>query len=80
MNSNITNALGGTVSRTIKTVGATETEKVIEHLYLTAFRAGRQRESRRLVAFVREHPVNPVAAYTDIFWSLLNSSEFVLNH
>ncbi len=81
MNSNITNALGGSVSKAIKTVGANETEKMIEHLYLTSLaRRPTADETQRLVAFVRQHPVNPVAAYTDIFWSTLNSSEFVLNH
>ncbi len=81
MNANLTNGLGGTVTKAIKAVGASEPEKVIERLYLMGLsRRPTADESLRLVAFVRQHPVNPVAAYTDIYWSMLNSSEFVLNH
>jgi hypothetical protein len=81
MNAPITNAVGGRVNQAIRAVGATETDKVIEQLYLNGLsRRPTPDESERLVAFVRQHPVNPVTAYTDIFWSLLNSSEFVLNH
>jgi hypothetical protein len=80
MNAPITNALGQSVNRAIKTVGA-DPEKMVEQLYLTGVsRRPSVDETRRLVAFVRSHPVNPVAAYTDILWSLLNSSEFALNH
>lgn len=81
MNSNVTNGLGGTVASTIRTVGANDPAKVVERLYLTGLsRRPSPQESERLVAFVREHPVNPIAGYTDILWSILNSSEFVLNH
>lgn len=81
MNSNVTNSLGSAVAQSIKTAGANEPEKMIEQLYLTGLsRRPTPEETRRLVSFVREHPANPVAAYTDILWSMLNSSEFVLNH
>ena len=81
MNAPITNALGVTIARSIKTVGAAEPQKMIEHIYLSGLaRRPTADETRRLVAYVRQHPVNPIAGYTDVYWSLLNSSEFVLNH
>jgi len=81
MNAPITNALGVTINRAIKTVGASDTEKMIEFLYVSGLsRRPTADETRRRVAYVRQHPVNPIAGYTDIFWSLMNSSEFVLNH
>lgn len=81
MNSNVTNSLGATIARSIKTAGANDPEKMIEQIYLTGLsRRPSADETRRLVSYVREHPANPVAAYTDILWSILNSSEFVLNH
>jgi hypothetical protein len=81
MNSNATNALGPAIQQAIKTVGVGEPDKMVEELYLTALaRRPTSDETARMVSFVRQHPVNPVAAYTDILWSMLNSSEFVLNH
>jgi len=81
MNSNVTNSLGATIANSIKTAGANDPEKMIERIYLTGLsRRPSADETRRLVSYVREHPANPVAAYTDILWSILNSSEFVLNH
>jgi hypothetical protein len=53
---------------------------VIEHLYLEALaRRPTPAESARLVRYVREQNT-PRAAYSDIMWALLNSSEFGLNH
>jgi hypothetical protein len=53
---------------------------VIERLYLTALaRRPTADETRRLTAHVRRQN-NPRAAYGDILWAILNSSEFVLNH
>lgn len=81
MNSSATNSLGEAVSAAIKTAGAGETDKMIEQLYLRALsRRPTEAETLRLTSFVREHPVSPIAAYSDILWSMLNSSEFVLNH
>jgi len=81
MNSSVTNSLGGTVSQAIKSAGANDPEKMVEQIYLAGLsRRPSPEETRRLVSYVREHPANPVAAYTDILWSILNSSEFVLNH
>jgi hypothetical protein len=53
---------------------------VIERLYLTALaRRPTADETQRLTAHVRRQS-NPRAAYGDILWAILNSSEFVLNH
>jgi hypothetical protein len=51
----------------------------IEDLYLvTLSRKPRPEESRRLLAYAAAG--DSKQALRDIFWSLLNSTEFVLNH
>ena len=55
----------------------------VEALYLAAL--GRRPEAKRLaglVAYVDAGGVtkDPAAALADVFWALLNSSEFLLNH
>jgi RNA polymerase sigma factor (sigma-70 family) len=51
----------------------------IEALYLaTLSRKPRSEEMARLVQFVEKG--NPKEALADVFWALLNSSEFILNH
>ena len=52
----------------------------IETLYLAALtRKPRAKEVDRLSAFVENHD-NASQAFADIYWSLLNSSEFLFNH
>jgi len=53
--------------------------QVIEKLYLTTFaRKPTADEAKRLTEFVAKAP-DPKAAYGDVLWVLLNSSEFALN-
>lgn len=55
----------------------------IEKLYLaTVSRKPRPQELERLVKYVDKGGAvnNPKAALADVFWALLNSSEFILNH
>jgi hypothetical protein len=55
----------------------------IEKLYLAALsRKPRPQELERLVKYVDKGGANnnPKAALADVFWALLNSSEFILNH
>jgi len=55
----------------------------VEKLYLaTVCRKPRPQELERLVKYVDKGGANnnPKAALADVFWALLNSSEFILNH
>jgi hypothetical protein len=54
----------------------------IEDLFLaTLSRLPRPEETKRLVSFVEKAPRNErTAAFRDVLWALLNSSEFVLIH
>jgi hypothetical protein len=57
--------------------------KKIETLYLAALsRKPMSEESERFVKYVTDGgpSKDPKKAYADVFWALLNSSEFVLNH
>jgi hypothetical protein len=59
------------------------TEKKIEALYLaTLSRPPRANERERLVKYVeKDNPSgDPKKALADVLWTLLNSSEFILNH
>ncbi|MCA9017388.1 MAG: DUF1553 domain-containing protein, partial [Planctomycetaceae bacterium] len=58
-------------------------EKKIEAFYLsTLSRFPTETESARLTAYVsaEKSDENRTHAYSDLFWALLNSSEFLLNH
>lgn len=60
-----------------------DTAQRIEAMYLTTLsRLPREDELTRLVEYVdsRSASGNPRTALGDVFWSLLNSSEFMLNH
>jgi hypothetical protein len=60
-----------------------DTAQRIETLYLaTLTRLPRAEEAARLTAYVQSGgPRNDSkAALADVFWALLNSSEFILNH
>ncbi len=55
--------------------------EIVEHLYLrTLSRKPRPDELGRLTAYVRKADGTPRQAYADILWSLINSSEFTMNH
>jgi hypothetical protein len=61
------------------------TEERIESLYLvTLARKPKPKELDRLVKYVESAPANKEDAYpralADVFWALLNSAEFVVNH
>ena len=54
--------------------------QAIDHLYLaTLSRHPTAQENERLLGYVKKQNA-PRSAYSDILWSLLNSSEFRLNH
>lgn len=60
-----------------------ETRQRLDALYLAALaRPMREREAERLVPYInRGGPSgDPRRAFADVFWALLNSSEFILNH
>jgi hypothetical protein len=55
--------------------------QIIDQLYLaTLARHPTSAESQRLSNYVRAHSADPHKGYGDIFWAVLNSSEFTLNH
>lgn len=55
-------------------------EQLIEDLFIrTLCRQPTNEERQEMVALVGDTPKDP-AAYEDIFWSLLNSTEFAFNH
>lgn len=59
------------------------TEQKIETLFLAALsRPPRAEERDRLLAYVQRGGANddPGAALSDVFWALLNTSEFLFNH
>src|SRR5262249_16954606 len=54
-------------------------QKALERLYLaTLSRRPTAEEGQKLLAYVEKHDTRK--AYGDIFWALLNSSEFTVNH
>jgi hypothetical protein len=79
MNSPFTNkaeAIANQISAGTKTPA-----EAIEKLYLTALsRRPTQAEVQRLTAYATRTGATPRAAYGDILWVLINSSEFTLNH
>ena len=63
------------------TSGSRTPAEAIERLYLTALaRRPTESELHRLTTYVNRPGTTPRVAYGDILWTLLNSSEFVLNH
>jgi hypothetical protein len=69
---------GGVVRRLLKQ--GKKPEMVIEELYLRCFgRKPDAEESEALAKYFQNNP-KPERALNDVFWSLLNSKEFVFNH
>lgn len=71
----------GTVANVMKT--ARTPDAVIKELYLTTLNRGPT--PRELVSIKQKFQMqvpdkNPAAPYQDLFWALLNSNEFMLNH
>lgn len=57
------------------------TEQKIEHLFLASVaRKPTARESQAIKAIVERNPGNETQALQDIWWALLNSNEFILDH
>jgi hypothetical protein len=78
-----TTLAGNRTLATIAEAAGTSTARRLETLYLVALsRKPRPEEAERLVRFVDRGGPNgdPKAALADIFWALLNSSEFRFNH
>lgn len=56
-------------------------EEKVEHLFLAALsRQPSKREQEAVRQIVAQNANNPAAALEDIWWSLLNSNEFILDH
>jgi hypothetical protein len=56
-------------------------QEKIEHLFLSAVaRKPNKRESDLALKLYQDHKTNPVVALQDIWWALLNSNEFILDH
>jgi hypothetical protein len=81
MNSGQSNNTGATVANSMEE-GDNVPKQVIERLYLHALsRRPSAEETERLVSYVRDKgEPGPRAAYSDILWAILNSSEFAFNH
>lgn len=78
MNSAFVNNTSDTVSRAMKE--SQTPAQVIERLYLAALsRLPNAEETQRMLQYVQRGS-EPRAAYGDVLWALLNSSEFALNH
>jgi hypothetical protein len=71
---------GGPVLAKLVAQGGDSKEKVIENLYLGALgRKPSETESATMIDYVNQAS-NATAAYGEIYWVLLNSAEFLLNH
>jgi len=69
---------GGVVKKLVETKSTPE--DVIEELFIrTLARKPDSEEMAAMITLVGNKPKDP-AAYEDIFWSLLNSTEFLFNH
>ncbi|MFO0969203.1 MAG: DUF1549 and DUF1553 domain-containing protein [Gemmataceae bacterium] len=78
MNSAPLNNFAGTIAKASESSKAPE--KVIENLFLATYnRRPTAAETKTFTAYVARQP-NPQTAYGDICWSLINSSEFSMNH
>ena len=56
-------------------------EEKVEHLFLAALsRQPNKRELDAVKQLSAQHRDNPAAVLEDIWWALLNSNEFILDH
>ncbi|WP_425614190.1 DUF1549 domain-containing protein [Anatilimnocola sp. NA78] len=56
-------------------------DEKVEHLFLAALsRQPNKRELEAVKKIAAQHPDNPAAVLEDIWWALLNSNEFILDH
>ena len=56
-------------------------DQKIEHLFMASVaRKPTSRESQSIKAIVERNPDNETQALQDIWWALLNSNEFILDH
>ena len=79
--STYTNAIGNAENSLNQQLKAEATnEAIIEDLYLAAFsRKPSEEEALKMATYVTESPERK-AALEDIYWSVLNSKEFVFTH
>ena len=76
-------AVSGQKDGVLKTVMASEMkfDKKVEHLFLSALsREPTRREQQALAAILASSGGNEAVALEDIWWALLNSNEFILDH
>jgi hypothetical protein len=79
MNSGWTNQIGSFVKRTVQ--ATVPPSRNIERLFLaTLSRRPTAEETQRFAKRIQTSRNGPAAAYGDLAWALLNSSEFTLNH
>ncbi len=74
---------GNRFLRVLGESAAEHPERCVEELYLTVLiRPPTPAERARMVRYIREGgpEKNPARAVADVFWVLLNSTEFVVNH
>jgi hypothetical protein len=71
-------AAGGVVKALVETKSTPE--DIVEELFIRVLaRKPDGEEMAAMIALVGDSPKDP-AVYEDIFWSLLNSTEFLFNH
>ena len=81
MNSVQTNNLMVPMEQTFKSAGGQGPAKIIEQIYLTGLsRRPTSQETERILERIKTSNGLPRIVYADLYWAILNSSEFVLNH
>jgi Protein of unknown function (DUF1549)/Protein of unknown function (DUF1553) len=69
---------------TVAVLGRRSPARIIEYFYLaTLNRPPTGKEATRILDILRSAPVkskDPLKVWQDVFWALLNSNEFILNH
>lgn len=79
MNSPFTNRVEVTAAEITK--GSKAPAEAIDRLYLSALsRHATTKETERMTTYINRPGTTPRVAHGDILWTLINSSEFVLNH
>src|SRR5687767_12990219 len=76
-------AVSGQKDGVLKSVVASEMkfDKKVEHLFLSALsREPTRREQQALTTILASSGGNEAVALEDIWWALLNSNEFILDH